>query len=120
MSIAYYDSIIAECDKKIAELTDSKNQVISVLPSVVSCSNNTAKVNTRFSNLVFFNEPFGSSEIANVSNVIENVESNLNFIVDECNEKISEYLSKRASAEAAKAALIAEMSRARSVNNKKE
>ena len=117
MSIAYYDAIISECNKKIDELTDSKNQVIRVLPKVVSCSDNIIQVNTIFSNLVFFNESFGKCEIERASNVIRDVESNLNSIIDECNDKITEYISKREAAEAAKAALIAEMARARSINN---
>ena len=120
MSIAYYDAIIAECNKKIAELIDSKNQIISVLPNVVSCSDNTINANVIFSNIVFFNESFGKNEIEKATNVIGNVESDLNCIVDECNEKITRYISKREAAESAKAALLAEMARMRSYNNVKE
>lgn len=120
MSIAYYDAIIAKCTKKIAELEDSKNQVINVLPKTVTCSEKTLNANTNFSNLVFFTEMFGKNEMEKVSSIIDSVESNLNSIIEECNDLIEKYTAERETAEAAKASLIAKLARAKNNLNSSE
>lgn len=104
MNSAYYLT-------KIKELQESKSKVNGLFSYITECETDLDKSQKYMDNLTICGEPLDKGKVKEIVTSLENITSDFNAIIKECDTKIAEYQEKyeaalkaEAEAEAAKKA----------------